>query len=299
VTAVDMNTVNDAGTSSTPTELDASNDTTPAFILANAGEDTSTSTTNPLAAPNIRLTLSAATGYGPTTSTVPGDMTATSDGNLWFTHFISSEPAGSQNVPAPVHTEANSNVFAPLDSPSRILDTRSATLRASVLNPSALASNGQLPSKATIYVSLDSVTTFAQALIANVTVTQTTSAGFLTVWSGYISGATSPTAPPSASNINWDGSGVTIANLTAAGVGVYPPGQYTDPATGGDNVIAIYADTTTHVIVDVIAIVTAGYEYVNFSAGPNQATANSVRLTRLARAQAKLRDAKLNGTSKS
>jgi hypothetical protein len=37
-----QDTVNDAGTSATPTELDADNNTTPAFILTNTGVDTST-----------------------------------------------------------------------------------------------------------------------------------------------------------------------------------------------------------------------------------------------------------------
>lgn len=37
-----QDTVNSAGTSATPTELDAANNTTPAFVLTNTGVDTST-----------------------------------------------------------------------------------------------------------------------------------------------------------------------------------------------------------------------------------------------------------------
>jgi hypothetical protein len=52
-TAVDMNTANEAGTiPAQPTELDADNDTAPAFILTNTGIDAS----NEGSGPNLRLT---------------------------------------------------------------------------------------------------------------------------------------------------------------------------------------------------------------------------------------------------
>jgi hypothetical protein len=285
-----QDTVNSAGSSATVTELDADNDTAPAFILTNTGQDSSVSTTSPYAAPNVRLTPSTATGVGPTVSTVGGDLTATSDGNLWFTHFIPSEPAGSQIFPAPVHTEANSNVFAGLPVPVRVLDTRSSALRANVLNPTVLNSNGTLPSTKTLYLNLDSLVIFADTVFANVTVTATTAAGFLTLWSG------TPATNPTSSNINWNGANVTIANFTAVALDTYPVGA-TGTNITAQNVLAIFAATTTHIILDVVGFTTPGYEYLISSSSTSGVKANSSRVERLARAQAKLRAA--NSTSKS
>lgn len=277
--------VNSAGTSATPTELDADNATAPAFIVANTGQDTTSGVA--LAGPNIRLTPSTATGVGPTASTGGGDLTATSDGELWFTHDLSNEtlPAGESPIqPWPVHTELNSNVFAVLATPVRLLDTRSASLRTFVLNPSVLASNGELPAKATLFLDLDSLVIFADTMFANVTVTGSTAAGFLTVWSG----ATS--TPPNSSNINYSG-GQTIANFTAVGTGIFPAGS-ANPTS--DNSIAIFADTATHVIVDAIAFTMPGFEYLQPTASTSSTAQKSLRASRLARAQAAVRAAKLS-----
>jgi hypothetical protein len=122
-TAVDMNTANDAGTNpAQPTELDADNDTAPAFILANTGIDT----TNTGAGPNLRLTPSPVAGktLEPTASTAGGDLTATADGALWFTHDFALE-ATPELFPAPVHTEATANVYAQLGTPARPAQRRS------------------------------------------------------------------------------------------------------------------------------------------------------------------------------
>ncbi len=57
--AVLQDMANNAGASATPTELDAANNTTPAFILTNTGVDTSTTPNG--AGPALRLTPSAET----------------------------------------------------------------------------------------------------------------------------------------------------------------------------------------------------------------------------------------------
>jgi hypothetical protein len=270
--AVLQDTVNDAGTSTTPTELDAANNTTPTFILGNTGVDT----TNEGAGPNLRLTPSTASGSEPTASTVGGDLTATGTGvytgALWFTHDFGGTPADI--VAAPVHTEATANVYAPLPSPVRILDTRSAAGRANIVNASGnLNSSGQLEAGKTIYINLDSQVFFAETVFANVTVTTTEAAGDLVLWSG-------ATALPSTSSINY-AKGETLANFVACGVAEHS-------ATVA-NAIAIYTTETTHVILDLVGFIMPGFEYANFAVGSANAAARNARLQR---AQQAMRNAK-------
>jgi hypothetical protein len=79
--------------------------------------------------------------------------------------------------PAPMLTEAIGNVYAPLSAPSWILDTRSASGRANILNPSGnLDSHGRLLAGKTITISAYSLVCFADALFANLTVTVTDAA---------------------------------------------------------------------------------------------------------------------------
>ena len=275
-TAVDMNTANDAGTSATPTELDADNNTTPAFILANTGVDTESGLN--YSGPNLRLTPSTLTGttsaYAPTPSTVGGDLTTTSDGILWFTHdFTLATPPFI--APARVLTEETGNVYAPLPAAVRILDTRSASGRASIVNASGnLNSAGQLEAGKTIYINLDSQVFFAEAMLANVTVTDTSAAGYLTIWSGEAG-----VARPNAAAINF-GKGATLSNFVASGVAEHS-------ATVA-NAIAIFAVKTTHVILDLAGFFMPGFEYANYALG----TANKARSARLQRAQQAMRNAR-------
>ncbi len=263
-----QDTVNDAGTSATPTELDADNDTTPAFILTNTGVDTSTTPSG--AGPNLRLTPSAETE--PTASTVGGDLTATLGGLLWFTHNFSTT-ATPDIVSAPVHTEATANVYAQLEAAVRILDTRSASGRTNIVNASGnLDSSGRLKTGKTIYINLDSQVYLAEAVFANLTVTGMAAAGYLTVWSG---AGTRPTA----SAIDFGATG-SLCNFLASGVAEY--------STTILNVIAIYAEATTHVILDVAGFTMPGFEYAKFTS----ATTNEARNARLQRAQQAMRNAK-------
>jgi len=282
-TAVDMNTANNAGTDvSQPTELDADNSTAPAFILTNTGVDSS----NDGAGPNLRLTT--ATGgtsgpFEPTASTLGGDLTSTADGSLWYTHaFLVTSSSGTTSteiVPAPVHTEATANVYAGVAPTQRVLDTRSAAGRANIINASGnLASNGELLNGKTILISLDSLVAFADNVFGNITVTDTSGAGFLTVWDG--SGSV-----PNASSINWLAKGTTLSNFVAAVVG-------SDTSADVGNLVAITAtDCNTHVILDISGFTMPGFEYAT---GFTPEVVNSKRNARLAAArkkvQAKLRD---------
>jgi len=254
-----QDTINLAGTSDTPTELDAANNTTPAFILANTGIDTS----NGGAGPALRLTPSTATE--PTAATVGGDLTATSDGTLWFTHGFSGGPFA-----APVLTEATGNVYVPLSAPDRVVDTRAAASRANIVNASGnLDSSGRLLAGKTIFINLDGLVYFAEAVFANLTVTGSSQSGHLNVWSG-------ATPVPSSSTINFSAK-ETIANFVSCGVAEY--------STSITNVIAIHASATTHLILDVTAFSLPGFEYAKFSS----ATTGGSRAARLQRAQRAMR----------
>ncbi|HEY2506905.1 MAG TPA: hypothetical protein VGI58_10345 [Streptosporangiaceae bacterium] len=245
------------------TELDAAANTTPALILTNTGVDT----TNNGAGPTLRLTPSTASGVQPTASTVGGDLTTTSDATLWFTHDFG---ANGGIFPAPVLTEATGNVYAALEAPSRVLDTRSAALRKNIVNPTGnLDSTGRLKAGKTIALNLDGLVFFAEAVFANLTVTKTASAGFVTVWSG-------ATALPNASTINF-GNNATLSNFFSCGLS-----EFSSTIT---NVIAIHAAVTTHIIVDVTAFTLPGFEYANFA----PALTSNARSARLQRAQQAIR----------
>jgi hypothetical protein len=283
-----QDTVNNAGTSATVTELDADNATTPAFILTNTGtnQDTVQGETFTFSGPNLRLTptppLSTVTNFGfapdPNTS-VGGDLTATYDGQLWFTHDFTQggSPAGIK--PAPVHTEQTANVYAGLPTPVRVLDTRPSTVggRNNVINPSGNLGSGGLLSRKTIYINLDNLVYFADNVIANFTVTGPTGGGYLAVWSG--SGGT-----PATSNIIWSARGVTLANLASSVVGSLTVTSGTTSTTY-ENVVAIYTYTTTQVIMDVLAFTMPGFEYAK---GFSPAISAGNRAARLQRAQKKL-----------
>jgi hypothetical protein len=204
-------------------------------------------------------------------------VTTTADGILWFTHdFTLASPPFVEA--ARVHTEATANVYAQPLAPVRILDTRSAALRKSIINPSGnLNSAGQLEARKTIAVSLSSMVFFADAVFANVTVTDAEAGGFLTIWSG--AGATRPTTAA----INYN-KAETLSNFVVSGLS-----EYVVNSTTADCVIAIYADSTTHVILDVSGFIMPGFEYARFEV---VGSANQARNARLQRAQQAMRNAK-------
>ena len=240
-------TLNNVGTGVPATEIAATNDdtgtvVTPTVIVTNDGGNTSTGE----ASPPLRITPAASGLVIPSASTVGGDLLATGDGELWFTHGT------SQGIfPAIVHTDANSDSFVPLSAPFRILDTRSATLRKSILNASktTINSSGQLNKGQTIHIDLSSLVAFGEAMVANLTITDPASNGDATVFPGG--------SVPNASSINFV-KGQTVANMTVSGIAAY--------STSTDT-IAITTTATTHVILDIAGFFVANFIQVASSAG--------------------------------
>jgi hypothetical protein len=232
--------VNTVGTNTNSTEVTAANSSapTPTVVLTNTG-----STAAAEASPSLRLTPAAATLVLPASASVGGDMVATNDGELWFTHAI----AGVGNVPAIVHTDANSNSFAPLGAPHRILDTRTAAGRVHVLDRTGkFDSIGRLLAGKTIHIDLTSLVSFGEGVTANLTVLNTATNGFVTLWSGAVS-------RPNVSSINF-GKGAALSNLTVSGIAQF--GTTTDT-------IAIFTTATTQVLLDVAGFNVADFGQVN------------------------------------
>jgi hypothetical protein len=252
--------VNDVGTNVAATEITADNDPstpTPTLILTNTGGDTSTTE----ASPNLRLTPAASALVLPAGGSVGGDVLAAGDGQLWFTHDFGSEGGV---VPATVHTDATDNLFLPGAAPNRILDTRSSSGRANILDASGnLNSSGMLIGGKTIHVNLTSLVNFADAVTANLTVTQPTGSGFITLWSGAV-------ARPTTSVIDYT-EGQTIANLTVSGLA-----EFSQTAT---DTIAIFASVTTHLILDVTGFTVQNLSQINpaFLGGTMTANARAAR----------------------
>ncbi|HMH92302.1 MAG TPA: hypothetical protein VK586_14605 [Streptosporangiaceae bacterium] len=235
--------VNNVGTNVAATEITADNapaTPTPTLVLTNTGGDTSSTE----ASPNLRLTPAASALVLPSSATVGGDLLAGGDGLLWFTHAIPNVGP----VAATVHTDATDNLFAPLSAPNRILDTRNSAGRASILDASGnLNSSGMLIGGKTIHVNLTSLVNFGDAVTANLTVTQPTGVGFITVWSGAV-------ARPNTSVVDY-AANQTISNLTVTGLA-----EFSSAAT---DTIAIFANVTTHLILDVAGFAVSNFGQVN------------------------------------
>jgi hypothetical protein len=245
--------VNDAGTNSAATEITADNDPatpTPTLVLTNTGGDTGSTE----ASPSLRLTPAASALVLPSSATSGGDLLAGGDGNLWFTHAIPTVGP----VAATVHTDATDNLFVPLNAPNRILDTRSSAGRAAILDASGnLNSSGMLIGGKTIHVNLTSLVNFANAVTANLTVTGSKGAGFITLWSGAV-------ARPGTSVLNYT-AGQTLSNLTVTGLAEFS-------ATATDT-IAIFSNVTTHLILDVAGFAVGNAGQVNPKFLPSAMTA--------------------------
>ena len=259
--------VNSVGTDVAATEVTATNNLapTPTVIVTNPGSRVVNTITE--ATPPLRLTQSPV--VNPSTTGEGGDMVATSDGELWFTHGIPT----LGNFPAIVHTDLNSNSFAPLVAPKRILDTRTSAGRANVLDKAGkFDSTGRLLAGKTIHIKLTSLVFFGDAVTANLTVTKPAKSGFLTLWSGAV-------ARPNAPSIHFS-AGQTIANLTVSRIAQFKTTTDT---------IAIYASATTHVILDVAGFTVREFFQVN-PAFLAPAMSGSSRAQQLTQALAKRRN---------
>lgn len=90
-----------------------------------------------------------------------------------------------------------------LPTPIRVFDSREAS---SVLGGAKFTTGDAVA--VTVSEAYDPVQ--ATAVFANITITDTEGAGFLTVWAGDASGESEP---PATSNVNWTATGMTLANL--------------------------------------------------------------------------------------
>jgi hypothetical protein len=260
---------NNVGTNQPATEITVGNDPatpTPTAVLTNTGVNATTGE----ASPSLRLTPATSSApLFPASATVGGDLVATNDGNLWFTHAIPTVGP----IAAPVHTDANSNSFVPLAAPTRMLDTRSTSGRANVLDPSGnLDSSGRLLGGKTIHINLSSLVFFGDAVTATLSAITPTATGFMILWSGAV-------AKPTAVSLNFI-VGQSISNLTVSALAAF-----SQTAT---DTIAIHTTKTTHVLLDVAGFTVRNFGQVNpaFTAPTMSGTA---RAQRAKQALAKLR----------
>lgn len=251
--AVLQSETNSATANASATEIDATSNSapTPTLILTNAGSPAASQ-----ASPALRLTP-AATGLDePAAATAGGDLLATNDGNLWFTH---NNP-GASPIPATVHTDATSNSFVPLTAPYRILDTRNSAGRVHVLNASGnLDSSGRLLGGHTIYIDLTSLVLYGDAVTSNLTVINPAAGGWVLVWPG-------AGTRPNSSSIAF-AKGQAIANLTVCGI------NHTRPSK--TDTIAITASVTAHVILDVAGFYAGSFSQVNSRYSPFAASSSA------------------------
>jgi hypothetical protein len=130
-----------------------------------------------------------------------------------------------------VYTSLNANQLVPVQ-PFRLVDTRTAAGRANILNRSGnLDSAGRVIGGHTIEIDLGTEVYQGTAVFANLTVTQPVSGGYLTLWpSG---------TRPGTSAVNYV-AGQAVGNFCVSGL------SETDT-------LRLYARTTTHVLLDVVA----------------------------------------------
>lgn len=256
-------------------------------VLLKPDNDGGVNTTG-ITSTNATSTLALANpGGGSALVLVPGAFaSAPADGALGFddqnyllygwTYNNGVDPA-MPGLTATVYDDSWANLTIPLFTPQRVLDTRYLDQRAMVLNPTALQADGRIKAGMTIYVKLGAVTgdqkgymlsTGAQALHGNLTITQPVSGGYASI---FPYGA----PMPSTSNVNYVAN-QTIPNAVFTAIGT------TD---AGVDVVSIFSQRATHAILDVAAVVAAGYSnvYSNFlamAAGGASIKAGSTRTPR-------------------
>ncbi len=161
----------------------------------------------------------------PTSTTISG----LTDGDSYSFQVAATNASGTGPASTPTQTQAPS-LYAPL-TPSRICDTRPVSESGA---PADQCTGETLGPKGAIQVQVTGhggVPTSATAVVANVTVTDTTAASYLTVWPA-------GSSRPLASNLNWS-SGQTLANLV------------TLPLSSGGAIEVYNANGAADVVVDV------------------------------------------------
>lgn len=179
-------------------------------------------------------------------STETGDL-VNHGGSLLFTHDGSLDADGVGEV----YTDIWASQLVPI-TPKRMLDTRSVSGRANVLNPSgAFDSAGRLIAGKTITLDLSDLVFSGVAVYANLTIVTPLKPGYATLWpSG---------TRPVTSSINF-AAGQIIANFAVCGL------------SDADSV-RIYTSQTTHVLLDVTGFAVGASWQVNPAVLPASVTA--------------------------
>ncbi|MER6594808.1 hypothetical protein ABT214_23765 [Micromonospora purpureochromogenes] len=161
------------------------------------------------------------------------------EGNIWI---ATSQPTDGDNERHVVHTTANSNRIVPLV-PQRVLDTRYASSRGLIRDPGNLDASGRLLAGRSISLRLTDHLYCADAVFGTLTVVQPTLGGFAQV---YPFGTIRPT---DFSSINFAPNQI-VSNAFVCGVG-----SDREPSSYASDVISLYTNRTTHVILDITAAV--------------------------------------------
>ncbi len=161
----------------------------------------------------------------------PGAITLTSNFQLW----MGSEPGRADQL----YTSATANQLAPI-TPTRILDTRIAGGRTSVMDPIGnLDSSGRLIGGHAIHVDLSSLVMWGIAVHANLTVVLPVNQGFASLLPGALTFA----GEPATSNLNYM-PGAIVPNAAMSAITVWET---------SNDVVQIFSTSTTHVLLDVFA----------------------------------------------
>jgi hypothetical protein len=191
-----------------------------------------------------------------------GSFSVSTDGTLWTI----TEP-GFRDF---VYNTFNASMIVPVQ-PTRVFDTRAASGRARIVNPAGnLDSLGRLIGGHRIDIDMVDFSFFSFGIFVNLTVVQPVADGFLSIFPWTPEGTF-----PGTSNINYSKSLFALSNfaLTAAG-------HFVDGAGVLHDRVSIFANTTTHVLMDVSGFVVPSAGNVNqtiTAVGTQDATSKSLR----------------------
>jgi hypothetical protein len=137
-----------------------------------------------------------------------------------------------------LYTTGTATQVVPIQ-PQRVIDTRDGSKRARILNPGNLDGAGRVKAGQAINVDLSDYVYYGMTVFANLTVVGSTSSGYLAFYptgSAYRRGI-----DPSSLNYS---AGQILSNSAVSGIAV------TDQTSDS---VTIYANSATHVILDIVA----------------------------------------------
>ena len=223
-----------------PTSLTGGAATAPTLGLVNPA------TAGTYAAPTLRLAPAGSDGLDPATVGA-GDLASSGD-LLWYGHTSASSGAG---VAGAVYTSAFANHLHFLDSPRRVLDTRSGGTTDEGGNPNdrrtrvvagQFDSSGRLLGGTSLVLDLSELVLSGVGVFANLTVVGPAASGFLTAYpTPDGTPRTDGLDRPAASNLNFVGGVPALANFAVVRLGA-----------GGR--ISVYSTALAHVLLDLTAV---------------------------------------------